>query len=539
MRHTLTLCRQTDLRLHLNSRISPTKTTAVASNKLEDCALDTDEVHASLGEDREVKSIRDAPIAPVKGVSTSEDSNDENPVMADLREKLSRSEISMDDASSPVDLRENIPKNSADEIPRDLREKLQNKNSEEDQAMDVDMEKASSDDSVLAIIDVIPAATKMGEPLRIIKKKVKRRPVNKPSTSTDDDSVIYVDPPSERDYESPEPGQYRKGGWCLDSTTPETPDTAEQERKDGCKYYSRGENSPDLSYDSYDSSGVVTHRPSGEVIYRPGNPTSSTRTSSDLMLPVVEDITDDEEPPIKNISKEETTEPEPEKKPAKISAEELQEKIRHALDSSTSSSASSSSDARYTFTKKLNNYSDKCVNNVTLSDLTSTVSEFLYKKKTSATDESLDCALDLSKLRMDGPPLLDESFISDTNLSDVCEVDEFPENSERKCEKILEKMGNTATPTDLASGDADLEHLLDDDQLPEDRLWPGIIPSTSTPGTTPTRSSDLTQDDSIPPLVYSTESDSGNSSSVNDTNGQPGTGKKKFRTNRFIEYLFL
>ena len=79
-------------------------------------------------------------------------------------------------------------------------------------------------------------------------------------------------------------------------------------------------------------------------------------------------------------------------------------------------------------------------------------------------------------------------------------------------------MGNTAAPDDLASGDADLEHLLDDDQLPEDRLWPGITPSTSTPGTTPTRSSDLTQDDSIPPLVYSTESDSGNSSSVNDTN---------------------
>ena len=83
------------------------------------------------------------------------------------------------------------------------------------------------------------------------------------------------------------------------------------------------------------------------------------------------------------------------------------------------------------------------MNNVTPSDLTSTVSEFLYKKKTSMPDESLDCALDLSKLKMDGPPPLDESFISDTNLSDVCKVDEFPENSERKCEKILEKMGKT------------------------------------------------------------------------------------------------
>ena len=94
-------------------------------------------------------------------------------------------------------------------------------------------------------------------------------------------------------------------------------------------------------------------------------------------------------------------------------------------------------------------------------------------------------------------------------------------------------------PDDLASGDADLEHLLDDDQLPEDRLWPGIIPSTSTPGATPTRSSDLTQDDSIPPLVYSTESDSGNSSSVNDTNEEMAANQELVTQNSERNDLLL
>ena len=81
------------------------------------------------------------------------------------------------------------------------------------------------------VIGIIPKkATGMGKPLRVFKKKMKKgEPTKTPSSSTEEDTSkaqgMSVSPESDKSYESPAPGQYRKGGWCLDSTTPETPNT--------------------------------------------------------------------------------------------------------------------------------------------------------------------------------------------------------------------------------------------------------------------------------------------------------------------------
>ena len=73
-------------------------------------------------------------------------------------------------------------------------------------------------------------------------------------------------------------------------------------------------------------------------------------------------------------------------------------------------------------------------------------------------------------------------------------------------------MGDTATPSEIAIDDPDLEHLLDDDPEDEEEEANQDQQTSSTPVTSPSRSSDLTNDDSIPSLTYTTESDSGNSS---------------------------
>ena len=110
--------------------------------------------------------------------------------------------------------------------------------------------------------------------------------------------------------------------------------------------------------------------------------------------------------------------------------------------------------------------------------------------------------IDISKLRVDSNDA-DESFISDSNLSDVCEIDEFPENESRKSEKILEQLGDTANPDDLSLGDPDLEHLLDDpdyEAAPQD-------------ASTPTRPANANRD-SAPMTISNSEPDTGTESNA-------------------------
>ena len=150
---------------------------------------------------------------------------------------------------------------------------------------------STADDSIA----IIPAeAATIDQPLRILKKKIKKLQFKKtPLSSTEDEDSManlveakarasaMIAPSKEEKMEEEEkvspPRGYRNGGWSLDSTTPDTPNTVEMEERFGCKFRSRGEISDDASYDSYSSSGVITHRPSGEVIYRPkvGDPSSS------------------------------------------------------------------------------------------------------------------------------------------------------------------------------------------------------------------------------------------------------------------------
>ena len=117
---------------------------------------------------------------------------------------------------------------------------------------------------------------------------------------------------------------------------------------------------------------------------------------------------------------------------------------------------------------------------ITILESRSSIAEILHKKKSLRTESAspIDTPtfrhIDISKLRVDSNDA-DESFISDSNLSDVCEIDEFPENASRKSEKILEQLGDTANPEDLSLGDPDLEHLLDDpdeDSVPQDASTP-------------------------------------------------------------------
>ena len=95
--------------------------------------------------------------------------------------------------------------------------------------------------------------------------------------------------------------------------------------------------------------------------------------------------------------------------------------------------------------------------------------------------------------------------ISDTNLSDIQVVEEFPEVEEEKTERILEKMGTESAPAEMG-----VIELCDD-------IVMMLNPMTSTPRVSPARSrvsSTASTHSSMPPLesLSSSANDSGNAS---------------------------
>ena len=141
---------------------------------------------------------------------------------------------------------------------------------------------------------------------------------------------------------------------------------------------------------------------------------------------------------------------------------------------------------------------------IELGEADSSITMLLHRKKTHHQSSTSPCTLDFSNLRVSDDH--DKSIVSEGNLSDVCPIDEFDENSARPAEKILEQLTTTGNPAELSLDDPDLEHLLDDSTASN--------PTTSTPAASPSREDDNSESDSIPSLVYSTPStaDSGNSS---------------------------
>ena len=103
----------------------------------------------------------------------------------------------------------------------------------------------------------------------------------------------------------------------------------------------------------------------------------------------------------------------------------------------------------------------------------------------------------------------EHDVVSDTNLSNIQVVEEFPEVKEEKTERILEKMGTESAPAEMG-----MFELCDDIVM---LLNPGV---TSTPQASPARrrgSTSASTHSSMPPLESlssSSASDSGNSNSV-------------------------
>ena len=111
--------------------------------------------------------------------------------------------------------------------------------------------------------------------------------------------------------------------------------------------------------------------------------------------------------------------------------------------------------------------------------------------------------MDVSALRASKEE--DHDVVSESNLSDVQSIEEFPEVELAKTEKILEKMGS-------AQGSPGMVELCDD-------IVMMLNPVTSTPKRSSARSegssSSLSTHPSMPPLMgdgWSTASDSGNAS---------------------------
>ena len=99
----------------------------------------------------------------------------------------------------------------------------------------------------------------------------------------------------------------------------------------------------------------------------------------------------------------------------------------------------------------------------------------------------------------------EHDVISDTNLSDIQVVEEFPEVEEEKTERILEKMGTESAPAEMG-----VIELCDD-------IVMMLNPVTSTPRVSPARSrmsSTASTHSSMPPLesLSSSDNDSGNAS---------------------------
>ena len=124
-----------------------------------------------------------------------------------------------------------------------------------------------------------------------------------------------------------------------------------------------------------------------------------------------------------------------------------------------------------------------------------------------------DDTLSISNLRLSNDA--DTSVISNSNLSDTNEIQEFPENESRRGEKILEEM-NSSTSQHFGEIAPDVMALLDDSQqamndsmAAADMAGPSIV--TSTPSR-PSNSSSASSHPSMPPLMASTTEDSGHSS---------------------------
>ena len=121
--------------------------------------------------------------------------------------------------------------------------------------------------------------------------------------------------------------------------------------------------------------------------------------------------------------------------------------------------------------------------------------------------------MDVSILRDDTDD--ENDAVSDSNLSDVQVIEEFPEVELEKTEKILEKMGGKPVPSPGGSFSelcGDIEMMLN--------------PTTSTPSRNVSRTSTASTHSSMPPLEElssSATSDSGNATDVSEPPATPAS----------------
>ena len=97
---------------------------------------------------------------------------------------------------------------------------------------------------------------------------------------------------------------------------------------------------------------------------------------------------------------------------------------------------------------------------IELDEADSSITMLLHWKNHHHQNPTLPCTLEFSNLRVSD--VKDNSMVSDTNFSDVCNVEEFDKNRERPAEKILDQLNETGNPAELSLDDPDLERLLDD-----------------------------------------------------------------------------
>ena len=125
----------------------------------------------------------------------------------------------------------------------------------------------------------------------------------------------------------------------------------------------------------------------------------------------------------------------------------------------------------------------------------------------------IDEEMDVSMLRADTDD--DNDAVSESNLSDVQVIEEFPEVELEKTEQILEKMGGKPVPSPGESFSelcGDIEMMLN--------------PTTSTPSRNVSRSSTASTHSSMPPLEElssSATSDSGNATDMSEPPATPAS----------------
>ena len=124
--------------------------------------------------------------------------------------------------------------------------------------------------------------------------------------------------------------------------------------------------------------------------------------------------------------------------------------------------------------------------------------------KPNPKDESLS----MSNLRLANEG--DNSIVSESNLSDTHDIQEFPENSARAGKKILEEMNSS---TNQHFGDIPSEVMALPDDSRNDSIATAGPQVTSTPARPSTSSdSSASSHSSMPPLELSATQDSGHSS---------------------------